>query len=170
MRVVAVLAVVAALAAPSAAQHRPKDTAKDAPKQPSQDTAKPASVDDTFREFNLLGVWAVDCQQPASPENPHLSITTPAAGVVLEKHDIGPDYAVNQYSILSAERLSATRLAVEVVFQPGSDGEERQKLVFRVRDNTRRTMFNQPEGGAVRVKDGIALANRSRTPTLKKCE
>jgi hypothetical protein len=166
MRVVAVLAVVAALAAPAAAQNTPKD----APKQPSQDTAKSASVDDTFRQFNLMGVWAVDCQQPASPENPHLNITTPAAGVVLEKHDIGPDYAENQYSFLSAERLSATRLAAEVVFQPGTEGEERQKLVFRIGNNTRRTMFNQPEGGAVRVKDGIALANHSRTPTLKKCE
>ena len=30
-------------------------------------------------------------------------------------------------------------------------------------------MFNQPEGGAVRVKDGIALPFHVKTPLLKKC-
>jgi hypothetical protein len=173
MRVVAVLAVVAALVSSAAAQDSFKDSGKDGAKdkaqQPQQDTTKPASVDEVFRQFDLFGVWAADCQEPPSPDNPHLSISSPAAGVVLEKHDIGEDYEANQYSILSAERLSSSRLAVEVVFLPGSDREERQKLIFRVRDHTRRTMFNQPEGGPVRVKDGIALANHSRTPTLKKC-
>jgi hypothetical protein len=48
--------------------------------------------------------------------------------------------------------------------------EERQKLVFLVRDNTRRTMFNEGDGGTVRVKDGIALARGSKTPLLRKCE
>jgi hypothetical protein len=170
MRVVAVLAVVAALISSAAARDVSKDSAKDAAKQLQQDTTKPASVDEVFRRFDLFGVWAADCHEPPSPDNPHLSITSPAAGVVLEKHDIGDDYEANQYSILSAERLSPTRLAVEVVFQPGSEREERQKLIFRIRDHTRRTMFNQPEGGAVRVKDGIALANHSRTPLLRKCE
>ena len=31
-------------------------------------------------------------------------------------------------------------------------------------------MFNQPEGGAVRVKDGIALARGGKTPVLRKCD
>jgi hypothetical protein len=173
MRVVAVLAVVAALVSSAAAQDVPKDgtegAARETAKSPQQDTTKPTSVDEVFRQFNLFGAWATDCHAPPSPDNPHLNITSPAAGVVLETHDIGDDYEANQYSILSAERLSPTRLAVEVVFQPGAEGEERQKLVFRIRDDTRRTMFNQPEGGAVRVKDGIALANHSRTPLLRKC-
>jgi hypothetical protein len=30
-------------------------------------------------------------------------------------------------------------------------------------------MFNQPEDGEVRVKDGIALAHGTRTPLLRKC-
>ena len=56
----------------------------------------------------------------------------------------------------------ASSLSVEVIFQPGTEAEERQKLVFLVRDGTRRTMFNQPDGGAVRVKDGIALGARQQ--------
>ncbi len=72
--------------------------------------------------------------------------------------------------MVSAERLSAEQLAVAVIFQPGTETEERQNLVFRVREGTRRTLFNQPDGGAVRVKDGIALAHGSKTPVLNKCE
>ena len=127
-------------------------------------------VDALFQQFGLFGDWAVDCKQPASPANPHVSVTTPSPGLVLENHDLGPNYAVNSYSMLSAERLSAEQLSVEAIFQPGTEAEERQKLVFLVRKNTRRTMFNQPEDGAVRVKDGIVLAFGTKTPVLEKCE
>jgi hypothetical protein len=131
--------------------------------------AAPA-VEELFQQFGLFGSWAGDCQQPATPDNPHVSISMPTSGLVLEDHDLGTDFAVNHYSILSAERVSAERLAVEVIFQPGAEREERQNLVFLIRNDTRRTMFNQPDGGPVRVKDGIALARRSKTPLLRKCE
>jgi hypothetical protein len=133
-------------------------------------SAEAASVDDLFREFNLFGRWAGDCTAPATPANPYVSIMTPTPGLVLEQHNLGAKFAVNKYSVLAAERLSATELSVQVIFQPGSEVEERQKLVFRVLDGTRRTLFNQPDGGAVRVKDGIALARGSKTPVLHKCE
>ena len=57
-----------------------------------------------------------------------------------------------------------------MIFQPGAENQEREKLVFQVRDGTRRTMFNQPEGKEVLVKGGIALARGNKTPMLKKCE
>jgi hypothetical protein len=130
--------------------------------------AKAEPVDALFQQFGLFGTWAIDCAQAASPANPHVSVTTPSAGLVLEQHDLGQ--GVNHYKTLSAERLSGERLSVEVIFQPGTAAEERQRLVFLVRKGTRRTMFNQPEGGAVRVKDGIALAHGRKTPVLHKCE
>jgi hypothetical protein len=128
------------------------------------------SVEALFQEFGLFGIWAAHCNQPATPTNPHVSITMPTAGLVLEDHDLGSDFAVNRYSVLEAERITDERLSVAVIFQPGADGEERQKLVFLIRDGTRRTLFNQPDGGPVRVKDGIALARHTKTPLLKKCE
>ena len=150
MRIAAVMVLAAATAMPAAAQTAP--------------------VDALFQQFGLFGPWAGDCRQPASPANPHVSITAPSPGLVLESHDLGRDYAVNRYSILSAERLSADQLAAAVIFQPGTDDEERQKLTFLVRKDTRRTLFNQPDGGAVRVKDGIVLAHGSKTPLLNKCD
>ena len=94
----------------------------------------------------------------------------PSEGLILEDHNLGPDFAINRYSVVSAERASPTNLSVDVIFQPGTEVEERQKLVFSLHDNTRRTMFNQTNGGAVRVKDGIALARGSKTPLLRRCE
>jgi hypothetical protein len=128
------------------------------------------SVEDLFREFDLFGSWAADCKLPAAPANPHVSITVSSPGLVLENHDLGKDFVANRYSVLSAERSSPTRLSVTVIFQPGAQGKERQRLVFLIRNRTRRTMFNQPEGGLVRVKDGVALAHGFKTPVLQKCE
>ncbi len=82
----------------------------------------------------------------------------------------GPIFRSTATVCLSAERVSASSISVEVIFQPGTEVEERQKLVFSVHDNTRRTMFNQADGGTVRVKDGVALARGSKTPLLRKCE
>ncbi len=127
-------------------------------------------VEQVFREFGLFGTWAIDCKGPATATNPHVAIDMPTVGVVIEDHDLGEDYALNRYSVLAAQRISAERLAVDVIFQPGTTDEERQKLEFLVRDGTRRTMFNQPKGGPVRVKDGIAQARGNKTPLLRKCE
>jgi hypothetical protein len=128
------------------------------------------SVDELFQKFGLFGTWATECDSPPSPANPHVTITAPSAGLILEDHNLGADFAVNRYSVISAEPASSTNLAVDVIFQPGTEVEERQKLVFSVRDNTRRTMFNQTSGGTVRVKDGIALARGTKTPLLRRCE
>jgi hypothetical protein len=151
MRIAAVMVLAFATAMPSA-------------------TAKAASVDELFQQFGLFGTWAADCEEAASPANPHVNITTPSAGLVLESHDIGSLYAINRYSMVSAERISTEQLSVTVIFQPGTETGERQKLVFRVRARTRRTMFNQPDGGEVRVKDGVVLSQGVKTPVLRKCD
>jgi len=150
MRLVVVIGVVALVALP--------------------EIANAASVEDVFQEFGLFGTWATDCNSPATPGNPHVSITVPSAGLVLEDHDLGPDFSVNRYSVLSAEPVSQTSVSVHVIFQPGTTVEERQKLIFSVNNKTRRTIFNQSDAGAIRVKDGVAVARGSKTPLLRKCE
>ena len=86
--------------------------------------ANAASVEQVFQEFGLFGTWATDCGSPATPGNPHVSISAPSAGLVLEDHDLGPDFAVNRYSVLSAEPMSQTNVSVQVIFQPGTTVEE----------------------------------------------
>lgn len=159
----AVLACLAVLAVPAAAQSVPPpavDVSKDIAETP---------LEDLLQQLGLLGTWAADCAQPASSANPRVSITVPSEGLVVEEHNIGPGFALNRYSVLSAQRLLGDRVALQVIFQPGTQIEERQNLVLLVQRGTRRTLFNQPEGGPVRVKDGIAVGRGTKTPTLKKC-
>jgi hypothetical protein len=132
--------------------------------------AKPPSTEAVFRQFDLFGDWAVDCARPAAPDNPHVSDTVLSPGVVMERHDIGDANVVNRYSVLTAEPLSKTKLALLVLFQPGSPDEQRQRLVVVVRDGTRRTVFNQAIDGPVAVQDGVAVRFGLPTPLLKKCE
>jgi len=123
-----------------------------------------------FKQFDLFGTWASDCAAAASPANPHITIRQPAPGVILEDHDLGPHNVVNRYSVLAAERLSATKLSLQVIFQPGREDEERQKLVWAVKGDTLRTLFNQPNDGPARVKNGVALKYGAETPLLRKCK
>jgi len=128
------------------------------------------SVEDLFRQFGLFGTWAVDCSQPVTPENLYVVVAMPGPGQIVENHDLGPAGVINRYRILSAKRLSATELAVDVMFQPGTEFEEKQKLVWSVHGGTRRTMRNQPEHGPPVVQDGVALGFGIETPLLHKCE
>ncbi len=132
--------------------------------------AAPPTAADVFRQFDLFGTWAVDCGRPASPQNPYVSDILQDTGAVVEEHHLGPNYAVNHYHVMSATRLSAGQVALEVVFRPGSEASQQQKLVMSVGHGRRRTLFNQPQDGEVRVKDGVALAAGLRTPTLRKCQ
>ena len=132
--------------------------------------ARAASTEEVLREFHLFGTWAVDCGKPPSPANPYVKVTNPSPGLVLEEHHLAADGPVNRYSILSAERLSDTRLALDVIFQPGREGEERERLVLQVRDDTRRTLFNQAQDGPVLVKDGAVVGHGMKTPVLRKCD
>lgn len=123
-----------------------------------------------FQEFGLFGTWASDCSAKPSPDNPYVTISQPAPGIILEDNDIGPDNVVNRYSILSAEKLSGTKVSVKVIFQPGRENEERQTLIWAVHDGTLRTLFNQPQDGPVRVKNGVAVGFGIKTPLLRKCK
>lgn len=142
--------------------------AKSSPAMPN--SGEPSSAERLFRAFDLFGNWAPDCKQNASPDNPHVGISLPETGIVLEQHDLGPAYAHNRYIILSARRSGRERASVEALFQQGGAEAQRQHLVFLIRGRTRRTMFTQTQGEPPRVKDGIALANGKPTPLLKKCE
>ena len=68
--------------------------------------AEGPSTEDLFKEFGLFGTGAVDCQLGAGPDNPHVKISIPSHGLILEDHDLGLDNTVNRYSILSAAKLS----------------------------------------------------------------
>ena len=131
------------------------------------------NAEPVFRDSNLLGDWAVACDQPASPANPHVNVSAPGGGLIVESHDVGSEFAANLYHVVAARRIDRRDVEVRALFRPGTEGEETQTLVLRIAKDrqgtdTRRTMFNRGEDG-VRVKDGVAVRSGAKTAVLKRC-
>jgi hypothetical protein len=137
--------------------------------QDAKPPADAARVEAVLRDAGLFGTWAVDCQGAPTPGNPHVTILMADGGSVIERHELGGDYEINNYRVVAAERLSKTRVSVDVLFKPGSEREQEQNLVLAVENGTRRTMFNRIAGGTVVVKDGIVAGHKVKTPVLRKC-
>jgi hypothetical protein len=122
-----------------------------------------------FSQFDLYGNWAVRCDQPASPMNPHVTIAAISAGVLTEEQNTGPDFQLNTYLIATAEKVDPTSLRVHVLFRAGTGDQVGQTIIWRVANKTRRTLFNQLDGGKVLVRDGVVVTTGSHTPLLHKC-
>ena len=150
MRFCAIFLLALALNAPAAAQ------------QPS--------VTELFDQFGLFGVWAINCDREPALDNPRVTVLRPSsAGPVIENDDAGPGTYVNHYTIVSAKRLDDDTLSVRVLYRPGTRQQQLQDQVWRVRDNSRRTLFNKPKGERARVKDGIIVGSGTETPVLHRC-
>jgi hypothetical protein len=137
---------------------------------PRATTIKPRlSVAELYQSFGLFGIWAVDCNEPATPKNPHVVIVMPPTGPVYETHDLGNTYAKNRYNITAAKRVGDDRLWVQSVFEPGTREQTTSELIFRIRNNTRQTISNLPEGSAIRVQNGTKSNDGGPTAILYKC-
>ncbi len=162
---IAALSVTPVIVSPATAATDP------APDQNSLATQQ-FTAEPVFRDFNLLGDWAVACDQPASPANPHVNVSAPGGGLIVESHDLGTDFAANLYHVVAARRIDRRDVEVRALFRPGTEDEEGQNLVLRAGKekgtDTRRTMFNRGEDG-VRVKDGVAVRSGAKTAVLKRC-
>ncbi len=132
------------------------------------EVTEPAVID-LLQSHELFGTFASDCSRLPAPTNPHVRVSREPGGMVIEAHDVGSKYTNNFYSVRAARRVGTDRLELKVVFVPGTKAEEYQTMELVVGNGTRRTMFNRVDNGPVRVQRGVAVANGSRTPLLKKC-
>ena len=123
-----------------------------------------------YRELGLFGTWAPNCAEPASPDNPHVSVANGEKGLVLEQDDFGADYEINRYLIVAARRMKDHRVVVDALFAQDGAEPKRQLIIMHVVDRTRRTMFTGTGDAPPLVKDGIAVANGQPTPQLNKCD
>lgn len=157
------------LASPAAAAPTTTDPTETPPPAATELPPAEPGVIELFRSFELFGTFAPDCGKPAAPTNPHVSVTQQEGGLVIETHDVGGDYATNIYGVRAARKLSADRLQINVVFVPGTQAEEFQTLELLIGKGTRRTLLNRVDDGPVRVRRGVAVANGTKTPLLKRC-
>ncbi len=74
--------------------------------------AQSQTVQQVFRSFGLIGVWARACDQPASLDdaNSHVIYALSGTDGVMLTYDNGPKYKPSFYTVLSAARMGANRL------------------------------------------------------------
>jgi len=132
--------------------------------------AKPSSPAREFRHFDLYGLWASNCGEAPSPDNPHVTVSAGRKGMVLEEDEFGRDYEVNRYAFVAVKRMSGRRIALDALFKQGEAEPQPQLIIMQIERGTRRTLFTGSTDEPPRVKDGIAVAIGKPTPLLNKCD
>jgi len=134
-------------------------------------TAAPAFADEspvpsTLKEFELLGIWAIDCAQPASPQNEYsIYAASPSGGATLA-YARGEPYRDIVYEIRTAARVGEARLALEVLGLPGRISVD---LVLLKENDTIRVWSSHTQGGRMLVIDGVITGNGKPSPRFKRC-
>jgi hypothetical protein len=86
--------------------------------------ASPATAAAVAQSFGLIGRWALDCGQPASPDNEYGVYTAAPDGSVGLTYDGGPTIEPNTYTYTAARLVGADAIEIDGVLQeerPGAD-------------------------------------------------
>ena len=86
-----------------------------APSLPPASSSASATVQDAVNQFGLIGVWADDCTQPLSNDNPYETFAATADGAVTDNINMGPGYVVNQYRFDTGQLNGSDQLALNGV-------------------------------------------------------
>jgi hypothetical protein len=115
-------------------------------------------------DFGLIGVWAAQCDKPASGENNHATYALSPGGMLSLTYDLGGNNKTH-YAILQARRAAADRLEVREKFldSPGT-----LDLVIVKTNDRIRVWSSRRLDGDVLVKDGMIVGNRP-TSWLQRC-
>jgi len=103
--------------------------------------------------FGLLGTWAGECRESASPTNNHATYAGTSSGGVQLRYQAGEGYEDSIYDIVEAKRLGPDRLSLRQVLI----GNESVTLdIVLVRENDRIRIWSSvfPDGTSL-VEDGI---------------
>ena len=133
--------------------------------------AAPCFADDSpvpgaLKEFGLLGTWAIDCAQPASPENEYSVYAVSSSGEPTLTYARGEPYRDIVYEIRTAVRVAATRLALQVLRVP--DGLSVDLVLLKESDTVRVWSSHTPDGRML-VIDGVITGNGKQSPRFKRC-
>ncbi|HLI66284.1 MAG TPA: hypothetical protein VKU90_07945 [Caulobacteraceae bacterium] len=77
--------------------------------------ASPATAASVAQSFGLIGRWALDCGQPASPDNEYGVYTAAPDGSVGLTYDGGPTIEPNTYTYTAARLVGADAIEIDGV-------------------------------------------------------
>jgi len=133
----------------------------------SSHAAASESLRDTLENFGFFGHWAMDCAEPASPENNVRNARMSPTGDPIFSESLGADGEPNIYLILRAKRTGPDTIVIRTKLN--SDIE--QELTMRRDGNRLRTVTNRDRAdGRYIVRHGIVTSNKKQTPWLTRCD
>jgi hypothetical protein len=133
----------------------------------SSHAATAESLRDTLDHFGFFGRWALNCAEPASPDNNVRNARMSPAGDPIFSESLGVDGEPNIYLILRAKRTGPDTIVIRTKLN--SDVE--QELTMRRDGNRLRTVTNRDRAdGHYIVRHGIVTSNKKQTPWLTRCD
>lgn len=134
-------------------------------------TAAPCSADESpvpgaLKQFGLLGTWAIDCAQPASPTNEYSIYAVSPSGEATLAYARGEPYRDIVYQIRTAAPVGESRLALHVLGLPGRISVD---LVLRKEGDAIRVWSSHTPDGRMLVIDGVITGNGKQSPRFQRC-
>ena len=129
-------------------------------------TVNAQSIQQTLRDFGLLGTWATDCSRQAASDN-YYTVYSLSSGRVLRTYYDGPGKVYNEYAITQATRLANGRLRY---VQEGTDSRRLRLEVVVTMDGGRLLVWSSRYvDGEFLVKDGKYTDDGTRVVGQDKC-
>jgi hypothetical protein len=111
------------------------------------------STASAITDFGLLGTWAGECRESASPTNNHATYAGTSSGGVQLRYQAGEGYEDSIYDIVEAKRLGPDRLSLRQVLI-GNESVTLDIVLVREDDRIRIWSSVFPDGTSL-VEDGI---------------
>jgi hypothetical protein len=124
------------------------------------------SLETILRDFGLLGTWAPDCGEAASPLHPRALYSVDPSGQAAMSYDPGPHAPRSAYTILSAERVGDDRLLLREEWLP--DHSRLQVTLRRFRGKVK-VWLSRDADGKILVRDGTVVATGYVSPWMTRC-
>lgn len=122
------------------------------------------------KEFGLFGIWAIDCSQPPSPENPYANFELTSEGAVEQRDSFGPDYDEMVYRIVEARRVGNFRLAMREVLTT-DDRIVLETVALKAAGRIRNWSSRFADGSGTLVEDGLLPSAEGReTGWMTRCD
>jgi len=126
------------------------------------------SVENLFRELDLIGTWSENCAQPPGHQgrNTHTIYAVSAAGAVTLTYDNGPRLVPTVNTILSAERRGDDRI---FYLQENQRTKARLEIVLEKTGNAIKVWSSRRTTGEVLVREGKFAADGVESPRQSRC-
>jgi hypothetical protein len=130
--------------------------------------AQAQSATAAMQDFGLLGTWAGECSQGASPNNNHATYLVTAAGGLQLKYQSGADFEESVYDILDAKRVAPDKLSLRQVLM--SNERVTLDIVLLKEDDKIRIWSSLFPDGTALVEDGVMTSMTGReTRWMTRC-